>query len=70
MCNKEIWLEETFTLLKARGVIAENILLLKFQKHEIRAILNEEDALILVITASKNCGYTKCSPLLPVGTFH
>ena len=70
MCNKEIWLEETFTLLKARGVIAENILLLKFQKHEIRAILNEEDALILVITTSKNCEYTNCSPLLPVGTFH
>ena len=57
-------------LFKGRGVIAENILLLKFQKHEIRAILNEEDAVKLVITTSKNCVYTKCSPLLPVATFH
>ena len=50
-CNMEIWIEETLTLLKERGVITENMLLSKYQKQAAAAALNREDALILLPTA-------------------
>ena len=40
LCNLKIWIKETLSLSKARGVIRENILLLKYQKQAITAALN------------------------------
>ena len=40
MYNLKIWIKETLSLSKARGVITENILLLKYQKQAITAALN------------------------------
>ena len=40
MCNLKIWVKETFSFSKARGVITENILLLKYQKQATTAALN------------------------------
>ena len=34
VCNLEIWIEETFTLLKEKGIITENMLLSKYQKQQ------------------------------------
>ena len=39
VCNLKIWIKET-SLSKARGVVTENILLLKYQKQAITAALN------------------------------
>ena len=51
VCSLEIRIEETLILLKARGVITENTLLLKHQKQAITVALNGEDALMLLRTA-------------------
>ena len=40
VCNLKIWVKEKLSLSKARGVITENILLLKYQKQAITAALN------------------------------
>ena len=40
VCNLKIWVKEKLSLPKARGVITENILLLKYQKQAITAALN------------------------------
>ena len=40
MCNLKIWIKEALSFSKARGVITENILLLKYQKQSIAAALN------------------------------
>ena len=40
VCNLNIWIKGTLSLSKARGVITENILLLKYQKQAITAALN------------------------------
>ena len=39
LCNVEIWIEEILTLPKARRVITEILLLLKYQKQIITAVL-------------------------------
>ena len=46
----KIWIEEILSLSKARGVITENMTLLKYQKRAITAALNGKDALILLFT--------------------
>ena len=40
VCNLKIWVKEKLSLSKARVVITENILLLKYQKQAITAALN------------------------------
>ena len=45
------WKFETLILLKAREVITENIIYLKYQKQAIAAALNREDVLMLLPTA-------------------
>ena len=40
VCNLKIWVKGKLSLSKARGVITENILLLKYQKQAITAALN------------------------------
>ena len=50
-CNLKIWIKKTLSLSKARGVIAENILLLKYQTHVITPALNGTDSLILLAIA-------------------
>ena len=52
VCSVEIWIEETRTLFRARGIIIENILLLKNQRQTKAVALNGENALILLPTAS------------------
>ena len=49
--NLKIWIKETLSLSKPKGVIIENILLLKYQKQAITSALNVEDALMLLPTA-------------------
>ena len=41
LCNVKIWIEETLTLSKARRVIREIILFLKYQKQTTIAILGK-----------------------------
>ena len=64
---------------KARGVITENISLLRHLKYAVTAALNEEDTLmlptlmlptILRLLTATNRGYNKCCLLLSVGTLH
>ena len=50
VCNLKIWIKETLSLSKAREVISENIILLKYQKDAITAALNGKDALMLWLT--------------------
>ena len=50
-CNLKIWIKEILPILKARGVVIENILLLKYQKQAITTTLNREDVLMLLPTA-------------------
>lgn len=50
-CNLKIWIKKTLSLSKAREVIAENILLLKYQTQVITPALNGTDALILLAIA-------------------
>ena len=50
-CNLKIWIKKTLSLSKVRGVIAENILLLKYQTQVITPALNGTDALILLAIA-------------------
>ena len=58
VCNLKIWIKEIFSLSKARGVITENILLLKYQKQAITSALNGKDAFMLLPTAlRKSCIY-------------
>ena len=52
VCNVKIWTEEPLALLKMRGVITENMLSLKSQKHATTGALNGEDVLMLLPTAS------------------
>ena len=62
------------SLSKARGVITENISLLRHLKYAVTAALNEEDTLmlptILRLLTATNRGYNKCCLLLSVGTLH
>ena len=62
------------SLSKARGVITENISLLRHLKYAVTAELNEEDTLmlptILRLLTATNRGYNKCCLLLSVGTLH
>ena len=51
VCNLEIQSEETLALLKARGIMTKNILLLKYQKQTIKTALNGKDGLMVVHTA-------------------
>ena len=44
----KIWVKKILSFSKVRGVITENILLLKYQKHAIKAALNGKDAVILL----------------------
>ena len=48
VCDLKIWIKGA-SLLTARGVIAENILL-KYQKQAITAALNVEDVVMLLPT--------------------
>ena len=50
-CNLKIWIKKTLSLSKVRGVIAENILLLKYQTQVITPALNGTDVLILLAIA-------------------
>ena len=50
-CNLKIWIKEILPILKARGVVIENILLLKYQKQAIITTLNREDVIMLLPTA-------------------
>ena len=50
VCNLKIWIKETLSLSKTRGVISENIILLKYQKDAITAALNGKDTLMLWLT--------------------
>ena len=76
VCNLKIWIEETLSLSKARRVITENILLLKYQKQIIAALnsqYNQISKTILLccyLMPRENRGYTKCCLLLSVGAFH
>ena len=51
VCNLKTWIKGKLLLSKARGIITENILLLKYQIQAITAELNGKDALILLTTA-------------------
>ena len=51
LCNVEIGIEEALTLLKMRGVIKENILLLKNKKQAVAAALNGKNVPALLPTA-------------------
>ena len=42
VCNLKVWIKETLSLSKVKGVIAENILLMKYQKQVISATLKGE----------------------------
>ena len=66
VCNLQIRIEETLSLPKGRGVITENILLLKYQKQTITAVLNGEDAFMLLPTTLTKV--TKYYPSLSFGT--
>ena len=52
--NLKILIRETLSFLKTRGVITENILLLKYQKKAITAALYGGDALMLLPIALKS----------------
>ena len=49
--SPKIWIKAILSLLKVRGVIAENIMLLKYEKQAITALLNEKNNLMLLTTA-------------------
>ena len=51
MRNLKTWIKSKLLLSKARGIITENILLLKYQIQAITAELNGKDALMLLTTA-------------------
>ena len=53
MCNLKISVKEKLFLSKARTVVTENILLLKYQKQATIAALNEKDVLMLLPIALK-----------------
>ena len=76
LCDLKISIKETLSLSKARGVLTENILLLKYKKQAITATLNgqynesniKNNSLMLLPTAMRKS--TKCRILLSVETFH
>ena len=55
VCNLKIWIKGALSLSKARGVITENILLMKYIKQAIIAALNGEDTHMLLPTALRKC---------------
>ena len=71
LCNVEIWIEETLTLLKVRRVVTEITLLLKYQKQTVAGVLMEKMPSCCCYRLSlEDRGYTKCCPLLLDWTFH
>ena len=71
VCNLNVWFKETLSLSKARELITENILLLKYQIQAITAALNGQYIqisktifLCCYLMSWENSGYTKCCLLL------
>ena len=71
LCNVEIWIEEILTLPKARRIITEILLLLKYQKQTITAVLMGKMLLCCCYLLSlEDREYTKSYPVLSVWTLH
>ena len=71
LCNVEIWIEEILTLPKARRVITEILLLLKYQKQIITAVLMGKMLLCCCyLLPLEDREYTKSYPVLSVWTLH
>ena len=65
----KIWIKETLSFLKARGVITENILLLKYKMQEITAALSGKMPLCCyLLIPSENRRYAKRCLLLSFET--